>query len=252
MPDVMNGDTADLKAVLRKHPRLVPLSYHEHGDCLWDVRGGDSISCCPDMRWDGVIFAGLWIPDAVALDNIWSAAYASALPGVEVTYMSKRNPDGTCITRKPREGEKPYFTDGTCIDARFNNIITYTLPDGRTRGGYKTFANAYRYAARALGIKPADPEFKTRLESAFQRELRKYAASVCDTYTKWCNGECFGYIVKPLDADGEPLDDHDLEDSCWGFIGYDYAWSSAKEAADHVSEQLEITERETALAEAMP
>jgi len=61
-PDEINkAIKADLK---RKYRRVLPLSYFEHGNSLWDVQGGPIISTCPDMRWDGVQFAGVWIADA--------------------------------------------------------------------------------------------------------------------------------------------------------------------------------------------
>lgn len=47
---------------------VVPLSYYEHGLCLWDVQEGARISCCPDMRFDGCRFAGVWYPDEALLE----------------------------------------------------------------------------------------------------------------------------------------------------------------------------------------
>lgn len=39
----------------------VALSYFEHGLCKWAPAG--SISYYPDFHWDGVRFAGVWVPD---------------------------------------------------------------------------------------------------------------------------------------------------------------------------------------------
>lgn len=44
--------------------------------------------------------------------------------------------------------------------------------------------------------------------------------SVCDTYTSWANGECYGYDVKG--AAGEVID------SCGGFISHDVAEQAAR------------------------
>lgn len=52
----------------------------------------------------------------------------------------------------------------------------------------------------------------------------EYAQAVAEEYTKWANGECYGYVIK--DEDGVALD------SCFGFIGYD----AVKEAADEAAE----------------
>lgn len=40
---------------------IVFLSYFEHGNCKWGVKG--SMSNMPDFRWDGVSAAGMWVPD---------------------------------------------------------------------------------------------------------------------------------------------------------------------------------------------
>ena len=50
------------------------------------------------------------------------------------------------------------------------------------------------------------------------------AKSICEEVTNWCNGEVYGYTIK--DKDGEHLD------SCWGFIGFEYCETEAKEQAD--------------------
>lgn len=51
----------------------------------------------------------------------------------------------------------------------------------------------------------------------------EYAQGIAEEYTKWANGECYGYVLH--DADGEELD------SCWGFIGMETAEEEAREAA---------------------
>ena len=55
--------------------------------------------------------------------------------------------------------------------------------------------------------------------------------SVVSEYSKWCNGECYGYIIE--DGAGEQLE------SCWGFIGYEYAEQEAQSAADCCIVQIE-------------
>lgn len=46
-----------------KNPDCIALSYFKHGNSLWFVRNQSSEHSIPDMRWDGVSLAGLWIPD---------------------------------------------------------------------------------------------------------------------------------------------------------------------------------------------
>jgi hypothetical protein len=43
----------------------VPLSYYEHGLCLWSIAG--ELPAGANCRFDSVQFAGAWIPDAETL-----------------------------------------------------------------------------------------------------------------------------------------------------------------------------------------
>lgn len=45
------------------------LSYFEHGNCLWFIRGAKNL---PDMRWDGVSRAGIWIPNDETIKTVGS------------------------------------------------------------------------------------------------------------------------------------------------------------------------------------
>ena len=51
--------------------QVIPLSYFEHGQCRWGVKG--TMNSMPDFSWDGVNFAGIWIPDkeCIASVDIW-------------------------------------------------------------------------------------------------------------------------------------------------------------------------------------
>lgn len=63
--------------------------------------------------------------------------------------------------------------------------------------------------------------------------------AVCEEYTSWCNGDVFGmirYELKRPDVPPVPfltVEDFASEwvetDSCWGFLGYDYARQTAKD-----------------------
>jgi hypothetical protein len=58
------GSVDDL---IEDHPDAVPLSYYEHGQCLWSVAGELPAPCrCP---WDSVGIAGFWLPDADTLES---------------------------------------------------------------------------------------------------------------------------------------------------------------------------------------
>jgi hypothetical protein len=68
---------------LDNNPDVVRLGYHEHGLCSWFVegQGGAGTECV----WDGVPFAGVWIPDTDVLDE------AKNLTGAErLAFMTQR------------------------------------------------------------------------------------------------------------------------------------------------------------------
>lgn len=57
-----NIDPNEAVALMESDPDVIPLSYFEHGNCLWMVK---ELPTPPgvEFRWDGVKFAGIWIPD---------------------------------------------------------------------------------------------------------------------------------------------------------------------------------------------
>jgi hypothetical protein len=55
-------------------------------------------------------------------------------------------------------------------------------------------------------------------------------------YSKWCEGEVYGYIVR------DPEGKH--QDSCWGFIGLEWARQAAQEALRDTVSAYEKTEAE--------
>src|SRR5271165_7544720 len=60
-----NFDPAGVEDAIENNPDAVPLSYFEHGQCLWSVAGElPAAARCP---WDSVSFAGVWLPDSETL-----------------------------------------------------------------------------------------------------------------------------------------------------------------------------------------
>ena len=165
------------------NPFAIVLDKFEHGEVSWSVFGEGM-----QDRWDTSHGAGVWIPDDACLEHILSSAIAKLLPeGTTVNYVSKSNPDGTCITRPCKPGERGYFKNpdgsdaGTVPDERYSNVITYQLPNGKQRGGFKTFESAYRAAARALGIR-IDKAATKKLARAVAVECARQA---CDAYSAY-------------------------------------------------------------------
>jgi hypothetical protein len=133
----VNFDPDGIDAAIND-PDSVPLSYFEHGRCLWSVAGElPAAARCP---WDSVPFAGLWLPDAL-------------------TLASARN------------------------------------YGGRTRRHF----------------------------------MRKRARQGCDAYTKWCNGEVYGYEVARISSCPNcGCDQAETVDSCCGFFDLDECLSEAR------------------------
>src|SRR5271170_5023561 len=63
----VNFETAGVEAAIESNPDAVPLSYYEHGQCLWSVAGELPPEC--RCRFDSVDFAGVWLPDAETLQS---------------------------------------------------------------------------------------------------------------------------------------------------------------------------------------
>lgn len=171
----------------------------------------------------------VWIPDDSCIEHIKSTAIEALLPeGSKVEYKTlKLNPDGTVICKK--DG-KP--------DPRFFNVITWTLPDGRSKGGYKNFVEASKAMAKAAGLKLTKEAIRRGEELA----AVKCAKSCVGEVNKWLAGDCYG-IVKEVyrqTADGCWERDYDYDDeACWGFIGEEYAIEEIKGIVEREAKDLE-------------
>jgi hypothetical protein len=62
-----NFDPQGVESSIETNPDTVPLSYFEHGLCLWSVAG--ELPPGANCPWDSVTFAGVWIPDAETLES---------------------------------------------------------------------------------------------------------------------------------------------------------------------------------------
>lgn len=63
------------------------------------------------------------------------------------------------------------------------------------------------------------------LTAAKRAKALESLKSIITEFPSWLSGDCYGYIIE--DVDGEHLD------SCWGFIGHEYAEEEAQTAADY-------------------
>ena len=191
-------ELSEVKKILKKNPLAVPLSYFEHGNCIWGVQG--TLNGTPDFSWDGTHFAGCFDPNDDTKQQIKDTAVKHLLP----------------------EGVKVEWKDGKVV-------LTINGPISGGCDDCKSFKNAYKKAIDLLGITYTNEQ----LLAAKRKQAIEVAEAVCAVYTAWCNGECYGFKVVSYAAkfDEEKIlmddkDDYDgeeelEEDSCWGFIGQD-------------------------------
>jgi len=64
---------------------------------------------------------------------------------------------------------------------------------------------------------------RAQVESTLRAEIKELS--------QYFNGEAYGYIIR-----GPGID---VQDSVWGFFGYDYCLTSAKQVADYYANELE-------------
>lgn len=70
------------------------------------------------------------------------------------------------------------------------------------------------------------------------KQFLKDINSVLDDYSKWCNGEVYGYQVFELDKKGNQVS----EDACWGFVGHEYALKEKKSIVASIVSDEKIEE----------
>jgi hypothetical protein len=87
-------------------------------------------------------------------------------------------------------------------------------------------------------------KYKRGGKAAALAKMQADSNSILDEYSKWCNGDVWGYVVEVRDQDGEELTDE--ADSCWGFIGYEYATEELERAFKYAVEKYIVETAEVA------
>lgn len=89
-------------------------------------------------------------------------------------------------------------------------------------------------------IRFTKPDEFSPAETDRRKALLDVARGICEEYTSWCNGDAYGILRysrrPPIDAPHSPVlipDEFTEEtweeiDSCWGFLGFEYAREAAK------------------------
>jgi hypothetical protein len=67
-------------------------------------------------------------------------------------------------------------------------------------------------------------------------QARERITAELEEYSKWCNGEVYGYIVRTPEGEAG--------DSCWGYIGREYAEQEAKCAMESAIKEHLRTQRQ--------
>lgn len=70
----------------------------------------------------------------------------------------------------------------------------------------------------------------------------KYADGVLEQYQLWANGDTFGIIVETFRLEGDGYMPAGESDSCWGFIGGEYAERELKDQMAYAAKVLKETE----------
>ena len=151
---------------------------------------------CHQCLWDTSRNAGVWMPDDYCREDILFRAAQRSLPErIEVGYA----PHGNVI-----------------------NSIGYTLPDGTKQGGFKSYQEALQAGREALGLPQPDAD---KLRAETYKVAEEMARSLCEQYNSWCNGDVYGVVTVVYSPTGELVE----EDSCWGYVGHEYAIDSRDE-----------------------
>lgn len=192
--------------------------------------GGNYDTCYSPTTWDGDIEDlpdGVWVADKGAIENIGEGCRK----GVVINRGSEtyRGPRGWIVEADGRK--VAFFPDNVGPGAVVN-------------GQPSAYLQASDYVEQHYGDRPMD----------VHTAAVHYAAGVLDEYSKWCSGEVFGCVTQTFTLAKEPDEGEEPEwiadddyDSCWGFIGEEYAEETLKdEFFDSVVERLKQAQAQPA------
>lgn len=147
---------------------------------------------------------------SISLDDNWDGDWEDTMPR-GVWIADKDVLDNFCV-----------YADGIKISQVF---------DEETKKYTDQYGVEYRGLLCKVGtlgdcIAYADANYPTTFEDR-RRCLVKYAEPVLQEYADWCDGNIFGCVVETFEL-GEEEATRVSEDSCWGYIGRDYALETLK------------------------
>lgn len=202
----------DWEALAQQYPDgdrdAVLLDRFEHGQCRYSVSSNR-------VDWDLSKGEAVWVPDASAREEIERRAPVYAVGHIEEFQL-----------RGPRK-------------LRYHAIADVGVPGKNWSGNLGSFEHwheAFEELQKFAEGVELTPEMQTKGRNRAAIELAEQA---CQQYTDWCNGNCYGYTVERhtrADADSS-WEFVEEVDSCWGYVGGDYAESVLAEAMEQYKEK---------------
>lgn len=168
---------------------------------------------------------------------------------VPISHHSERG--STMMAATDWDGDPDDLPDGVWVadDDAIENIC-HCLPQGwevgQIRGDDGMYTPEYELLKHSIrrwqGTLGACIEFARTQQPISRNDIRaaavKYAHGVVTEYAKWCEGDVWGCVTETFTLanpreEGDTSDEPDEweqtdEDSCWGFIGWDYALETLK------------------------
>ncbi len=214
----------------KPNPMAVLLDVYDHSGQVYAVSGSQAARMFPDQQWDVAHGGAVWVPDDCCEETIRYNTLKAFLPEeVSIRYRS----------------EKPYgengkgFLNRVMVDIRVGDSLKAVQAwESRTRKtempevvtlyprGYKSFWHAAQAALRFFGVKPDSAEVQMRLH----HEATRMVEGIVEEYNKWLCGDCWGVCVEVIGTE--------KEETCWGFVGEEYAREELQQCMDVVCDTL--------------
>jgi hypothetical protein len=168
----------------------VLLDLYDHSGVSYSV-SGHGMQC----RFDTSKGAAVWVPDEYARDEIERRAEVYKYAYVDTTSF--------CLGRNIKYVMRVQNTG-------------WTKQSDDWRELYKLAQEIARLKKKA----GEPPKFNGRRIAALEM-----AEEACETYTSWCNGDCYGIVIGIYDLEGDVVE----EDTCWGYVGSEWAEEALEE-----------------------
>ncbi len=176
----------------------VSLDVYEHGLVSYSVSGSGT-----QCQWDTAKGGAVWVPSEEARAEIVRRG---------VVYQK-----------------------GKIQKARLKNRDVYTVHSWLKFGVLSLACETHDHWDEAFkALEEFEPNFIQSVYDAEYDAAKELAAQSAETYTNWCNGNCYGFCIVAYDKDANEVD----SDDCGGFIGTDYAKSRLQEEFDSRKQNL--------------